>query len=554
MKKRLFNSKRKLLGLIALAVFFAFIISTGILSFFTHEDIQDDFKVYQSNAMYYYNGQFFDSDVESFVVDTKDYLNLVSANFYEYPTGFALYDKNGDLVLTNGTVVSFFGSQGGEYCFLDDYLTESDFKKLVEFANLDWGGAHSPIEIKKFKYAYDEKGNVVPIYCLFVTYDNPMYDKIEDIPDDKKLEMFFSEEYVGEERTIESNRIAFRFYENKDQNTKEIYKKKYRELIETVKSDEYRNIAYDSFCSSLNDEKTDVARYTCGYKDNNDYWETGGLVIDDELYFYVFATYYNPVIEIWEECGGWIQILAFNFFIFGAIIIFVTSKYYDKTKAFEESKNAFISAMTHEMKTPIAIIQNQCECVLENIAPEKNQEYLKSIYDETQKMNKLVTDMLQYNRIVQTNKLTLEKCNLSEIVKEEAEKYKKQLDSHEKTVTLNIKETAIVKCDKNLIALVIDNMLSNTIKHTENGGEVIVTVKDGVDGYKVTVYNSGSTVPENEKEKIWSVLYKTDKSRTDRDKSSGVGLAVSAKILDLHKSSYGCENVENGVKFYFYLK
>ena len=97
-------------------------------------------------------------------------------------------------------------------------------------------------------------------------------------------------------------------------------------------------------------------------------------------------------------------------------------------------------------------------------------------------------------------------------------------------------------------------MLSNTIKHTENGGEVIVTVKDSAEGYKFSVYNSGSTVPENEKEKIWSVLYKTDKSRTERDKSSGVGLAVSAKILDLHKANYGCVNVNDGVEFYFNIK
>jgi signal transduction histidine kinase len=206
------------------------------------------------------------------------------------------------------------------------------------------------------------------------------------------------------------------------------------------------------------------------------------------------------------------------------------------------------------MKTPIAIIQNQCECVLENIAPEKNEEYLKSIYDETEKMNKLVTDMLQYNRIAQSNELNKEKCNLSDIVKEEIGKYKKQFELHEKSVTLNIKETAIVKCDRNLISLVVANMLSNTIKHTANGGEVIVTVKDGVEGYKVSVYNSGSTVPENEKDKIWSVLYKTDKSRTQRDKSSGVGLAVSAKILDLHKANYGCENVKDGVKFYFSIR
>jgi signal transduction histidine kinase len=169
-------------------------------------------------------------------------------------------------------------------------------------------------------------------------------------------------------------------------------------------------------------------------------------------------------------------------------------------------------------------------------------------------MNKLVGDMLQYNRISQISILDLEKTDLGELVLSETEKYKKHFEMHKKQVSVDIETNKKVKCDRTLISLVIDNFLSNAVKHTEDGGEIKVTVKNGVEGVKVLVFNSGSQIPEADKNKIWSVLYKTDKSRTDRDKSSGVGLAVSAKILDMHKANYGCANVKDGVEFYFNIK
>ena len=169
-------------------------------------------------------------------------------------------------------------------------------------------------------------------------------------------------------------------------------------------------------------------------------------------------------------------------------------------------------------------------------------------------MNKLVTDMLQYNRINEIGNLKLEKTDFSELVKNIIEEYKTQFELNEKELLIEITENITTKCDKTLMGLVVSNLFSNTIKHTEKGGEVRISLTESSGVVNFTVYNSGSTVPENEKDKIWSVLYKTDKSRTDRDKSSGVGLAVSAKILDLHKANYGCENVKDGVKFYFSIR
>ncbi len=554
MKKKLFNSKRKLLSLIALGVLLAFVISSGILAFFTHEDIKMEFDMYAKGLLTDIDGYYMDYSNPEECASPESFFNIISkSKLYRYPTAIALYDRDGELLYTNGTLLTFRDDKKEKcICFLDDYISKSDLNKLFE---LEERASTNYIIPAKIRYWYDEKGRIVPVYCWFI--DDEYYKvNIDEVPEDKKIKITFDVEDRADAIEIDVATLIMSeilVYE-REWKDNELYKNKYYQLLELARSEELRKKAYESFKQALYNDGANIRSFEVSNSKGSQYHGYQNLTIAGEHYFVVYASYYNPFIEVWYECGEWIQILALNFLVFGAVIIFVVSKYYDKNKAFEESKNAFISAMTHEMKTPIAIIQNQCECVLENIAPENNEEYLKSIYDETQKMDKLVTDMLQYNRIATNGKVNVEKCNLSDIVKEETEKYKKQFELHEKNVTLNLKETAVVKCDKNLIALVVDNMLSNTIKHTENGGEVIVTVKDGVEGYKFSVYNSGSTVPENEKDKIWSVLYKTDKSRTERDKSSGVGLAVSAKILDLHKANYGCVNVNDGVEFYFNIK
>ena len=539
MKKRLFNSKKKLLLTIVIMFFVAFLGCSAVVLSIASTTVSK--KVYSLSpapiSEEYYLRELYNSKFHT----TENFIPQEFEGYDNFPYAVALYDKNGNLVHKSGALISFFdddlGYGGSRYCYIEEYLSDEDFDRLIEFVD-----ENDRIEIEEFRYYQSEQGEIIPVSMVF---ENSRQEKGV-----KTLEIIVNENYSGEVRVqsqADSGPLWLHMYENNtgSSNKKDFFDKaqikSYREAISLVTSEEYKGEAFESFKNN-----------------SGGGWfltsSNGSITINGELHFFVVCVRYNEFAHIIHEAGYNIGSLFCFFAVLGAISLSVAAKYYDKTKAFEESKNAFISAMTHEMKTPIAIIQNQCECVLENIAPEKNEEYLKSIYDETQKMNKLVTDMLQYNRIAQTDKLTLEKCNLSEIVKEEAERYKKQFELHEKNVTLNIKENSVVKCDRNLIELVVDNMLSNTIKHSGSSGEVIVTVKDNIEGYKVSVYNSGSTISNDEKDKIWSVLYKTDKSRTDRDKSSGVGLAVSAKILDLHKAHYGCVNVNDGVEFYFMIK
>jgi len=456
---------------------------------------------------------------------------------FSYSGVMLLFDANGEIVHTSGSYIAFDDENGKQrVCYLDEHLEEAEMEKLWEFNEKS-----QSLHIKSFKYYESQKGDIVPV--SLVVCDFHPYEDYHEGFERTELEIVGDKSYKGEVKEyIETYNLN-------------VYP-------ETIKRNELKSIALsEDYMQEMKDDlgkvsdKDTLLANTFGSSSGGNFASYDGCVkLSGELYYFIVCYGYDEFIAVINSDSGTFVTTTLLFLILTVAVLIMISKFYDKNKAFEESKKAFISAMTHEMKTPIAIIQNQSECIIENISPEKNETYIKSIHDEAVKMNKLVTDMLQYNRITELNNIALEKADLGAVVKDAIHEYKPQFELHEKVLISDIKENAIVKCDKTLIKLVIDNMLSNTIKHTQNGGEVKVSLTENSGEIKVSVYNSGSQIPENDKDKIWSVLYKTDKSRTDRDKSSGVGLAVSAKILDMHKANYGCVNVNDGVEFYFTIK
>ena len=481
---------------------------------------------------------------------TKDnFIVAYSDSFFGFPFAMALYDSEGQLLHSNSTIISFNVDGEEKHCYIEEYFNEAQKNEFN--AMKEKGYLCDVIAVESLTY-YEQNGVVVPVEMVASFYD---YKK-ESTTESKAYK--FSE-YNGETNTVktedyEENNLAVlkpSFYYTSPDNDYRMY----NECLGQVSNINFGDYTCDYELSRFNVEDLSVAGYVTGTPDNQRFL-LKVVEIDGENYILAFKSRFNRFERAFHDSSCFTTVLTV-ILIFNVLMLVFPDKLlenYRERQSFEEIKTSFTSAMAHEMKTPIAIIQNQCECILENIAPENNNEYVSSIYDEATKMNKLVGDMLQYNRISQISILDLEKTDLGELVLNETEKYKKHFELHKKQVSVDIETNKKVKCDKTLIALVIDNFLSNAVKHTENGGEIKITVKNGVEGVKVLVFNSGSQIPEADKDKIWSVLYKTDKSRAERDKSSGVGLAVSAKILDLHKADYGCTNVENGVKFYFNIK
>ncbi|MDE6412297.1 MAG: HAMP domain-containing histidine kinase, partial [Eubacterium sp.] len=200
----------------------------------------------------------------------------------------------------------------------------------------------------------------------------------------------------------------------------------------------------------------------------NIYTRSSIIQINGEKYFAVEADYCDYIAETRNDNDY--RYYKFNltiiFICLFFILISIINILYKKSKKLDNTKTAFTSAAAHELKTPLSVIENQCECIMENVAPEKNAEYINSIYTEALRMNKLVASLLQYNRLASADKIKMEKCRLDKIVQTEIEKYQTYFSTKYILLETDIYENAKVKCNAELMSLVIDNYLSNAVKHT----------------------------------------------------------------------------------------
>lgn len=223
---------------------------------------------------------------------------------------------------------------------------------------------------------------------------------------------------------------------------------------------------------------------------------------------------------------------------------------YNRNRRITKAREAFIAGAAHELKTPLAVISNQCECVLENVAPEKNGEYINSVYSEAKRMNRMVMSLIQFNKLSTDGKIKREKVNINDIASQEAEKYKALIEAKNINLCEQYCEKAVIKADSELISLALDNFISNAVKFTPEGGTVTITTQKSRRKVVLSVHNTGSHIADEDKAHIWEELYRGDKAR-QRQGSTGMGLAICRKIFELHSFKYGFENTEDGVRFYF---
>lgn len=222
-----------------------------------------------------------------------------------------------------------------------------------------------------------------------------------------------------------------------------------------------------------------------------------------------------------------------------------------KERKIKEMRDTFLNAIAHEMKTPAAVIQNSVECVQAGVRPEKQEHYLDMIVQEATHMNELLNGMLIYTRASDAvYKLHRESYPLDMLAEQVCSHYSVLMEQKEITLHWVKHDYQVASFDVRLMGMVLDNFISNAVKFCYQGGNICICLeKRGI-----RIFNEGDGISEESAKHIWEPLYKEDVSRTDRSGSSGMGLAVSAAILDLHKAEYGMVNVPGGVEFYFYLR
>lgn len=239
------------------------------------------------------------------------------------------------------------------------------------------------------------------------------------------------------------------------------------------------------------------------------------------------------------------------------ILFFVVShsfiKIYKQQIELETTRQDLISAVAHELKTPLSVIRNFSESLKEKINEEKKEHYLDVILDESERMNVMVSDMLALSQLESGVKLTLQNHSLNHIAEQILARYHEPIANKGVIAAIVSSGNCVVSCDAKLIEQVISNFLSNAIQYTPENGHIVVEINNK-DGQTVfTIENSGQHIPADRISRIWDAFYKADPARSN-PKGTGLGLSIVKNILIAHGFEFGAENTESGVKFWFTVK
>ena len=228
----------------------------------------------------------------------------------------------------------------------------------------------------------------------------------------------------------------------------------------------------------------------------------------------------------------------------------------ERKEKLEQMRSEFMGNVSHELKTPIALIQGYAEGLKEGISddPESREFYCDVIMDEAAKMNEMVKNLMTLNQLeFGDEELEFERFNLTEVIKGVLQSTEILAQQKEANVIFCQQSPVYVWADEFKVEQVVRNYISNAYNHLD--GERVVEVKILVaEGKaKVTVFNTGAPVPEDSIAHIWDKFYKVDKAHTREYGGNGIGLSIVKAIMESFRQRYGVNNYDNGVEFWFEL-
>lgn len=290
-----------------------------------------------------------------------------------------------------------------------------------------------------------------------------------------------------------------------------------------------------------------------------------GKIIDDGHTFYVY---------IKKDVQSGIDIIKGTTIYFLVIIMVAMFLYYvlsqkgewEKEKQSKqsdyqllESQREFVANISHELKTPLAVVSSQVEML--EIAGDKIDRtyYYSSIHEELDKMSRMVGELLDFSMLDnQMSAMEMSRVNVSEMVEYLLLRYDAVFRKNEIKIEQNVEKKCLVYGNRMYLERAANNYLMNAFQHTEQGKCIRVTLKKVKKRIRLEVYNDGELIKEDQIEHIWDSFYTTSQKKTpvtseNNVRNVGLGLFVVRKIVTKHKGTCGVSNQENGVLFWIQI-
>nr|WP_191384813.1 HAMP domain-containing sensor histidine kinase [uncultured Lachnoclostridium sp.] len=228
----------------------------------------------------------------------------------------------------------------------------------------------------------------------------------------------------------------------------------------------------------------------------------------------------------------------------------------EQKEKIEKMRTDFMGNVSHELKTPIALIQGYAEGLREGVSndAESREFYCDVIMDEAAKMNQMVKNLMTLNQLeFGDENVEFQRFDLTELIRGVLQSMEIVAQQKEARVQFRQKEPVYVWADEFKAEQVVRNYVSNAFNHLDGDRVVDVKLIPSGEKVKVTVFNTGAPIPEEDVPHIWEKFYKVDKAHTREYGGNGIGLSIVKAIMDSFHQKYGVKNYDNGVEFWFEL-
>ncbi|MFZ5640481.1 MAG: ATP-binding protein [Bacillota bacterium] len=224
----------------------------------------------------------------------------------------------------------------------------------------------------------------------------------------------------------------------------------------------------------------------------------------------------------------------------------------------EKMRREFVANVSHELRSPLTSVQGFIEALMDgkDKTPEDRKRYLDIVHTETMRLIRLVNELLDLSRVEEgIVRLKLKEVDLAGVIDNVLKKYRPVLEERSIRVIKKLPPSLPeLKGDGDRIQQVLNNLLDNAIRYSENDTEIVIAVEDSAGNVKITVEDHGKGIPEEELPYVWDRFYKVDKARSRNAEGTGLGLAIARQIVEQHGGRVEAESIPlQGSKFSFSL-